>query len=67
LIWLARIFTSSCVATDRAELVTTAPAELMCFANFAATVLPYRLSRASMMISLLFVWDTPSTPRPGQM
>jgi hypothetical protein len=40
LIWLARIFTSSCVAAGRAEPDTTAPAELMYFANLAATLLP---------------------------
>ena len=39
LIWLARIFTSSCVVAGRLELVRTAPAELICFANFVATVL----------------------------
>jgi len=41
LIWLARIFTSSCVAAGRVESDTTAPAELMYFANFAATVLSW--------------------------
>ena len=40
LIWLARIFTSSCVTAGRVDAVTTAPAELMYFANLAATVLP---------------------------
>ncbi len=37
LIWLARIFTSSCVAGGSAEPDTTAPAELMYLANLAAT------------------------------
>jgi hypothetical protein len=41
LIWLARIFTSSCVAAGRAEPDTTAPAELMYFANFAPIVLAW--------------------------
>jgi len=41
LIWLARIFTNSCVAAGRVESVTTAPAELMYLANFAATALAW--------------------------
>ena len=40
LIWLARIFTRSCVAVGRAEFETTAPAELMYLVNFAAALLP---------------------------
>jgi hypothetical protein len=44
LIWLARIFTSSCVAAGRVELDTTAPAELMYFMNLDATVLPSYLN-----------------------
>ena len=40
LIWLARIFTSSCVAAGRLESVTALPAELRYLMNFAAMVLP---------------------------
>ena len=39
LIWLARIFTSSCVAAGKVESVTAAPDELMYLANLAAMVL----------------------------
>ena len=41
LIWLARILTSSWVVAGSAELVTTMPAELMYFPNFAASSLPW--------------------------
>ena len=40
LIWLARSFTSSCVAAGRDEPLTTAPAELMYLPNFSAMSLP---------------------------
>ncbi len=40
LIWLARIFTRSCVAAGRVESVTILAAELMYFANLVATALP---------------------------
>jgi hypothetical protein len=36
LIWLARIFTSSCVAAGRAESCRTAHAALMCLTSFSA-------------------------------
>ncbi len=39
LIWLARIFTSSCVVAGSAERVTTAPAVLMALANSVAAAL----------------------------
>jgi hypothetical protein len=40
LIWLARIFSSACVAAGRLEPVTAWPAELRYFPKFAATVVP---------------------------
>ncbi len=40
LIWLARIFTSACVAAGRLESVTALPAELRCFPKFAAMAVP---------------------------
>ena len=40
LIWLARILTSSWVAAGSDDAEMTAPAELMYFANLAATGLP---------------------------
>jgi hypothetical protein len=55
LIWLARILTSCWVVAGRLELVSTAPAELMCFAMLAPTVVSRRLSRASMVISFAVV------------
>jgi hypothetical protein len=40
LIWLARIFTSACVAVGRLESVTALPAEFRCFPKFAAMAVP---------------------------
>ena len=49
LIWLARIFTSSCVATGSVESETALPAEMTCFRSLAATGLSKRFKRASMV------------------
>jgi hypothetical protein len=40
LIWLARIFSSACVAAGRLESVTAWPAELRYFPKLAAMVVP---------------------------
>ena len=59
LIWLARSFTSSCVAAGSVDSATTLPAETMCFRDLAATGLSKRFKRASMVHSLPLLADTP--------
>jgi len=51
LIWLARIFTNSCVVSGSPESVTTLPAEAKCFSSLPASGLVKTLSRASMVCS----------------
>ena len=48
LIWLARIFTSSCVAAGRVESAATFPAAARCPRALATVVLVKRFKRASM-------------------
>src|SRR5918999_4939771 len=54
LIWLARIFTSSCTAFGNAESVMTLFDEMMCLAHFDPTSLRMGLIRVSISISFVF-------------